>query len=481
MATSFNVNLTITSAVGYRRASTQTFINSFGTATIGGVNGPRPILTTTYTLNGVTQPDIVISGTKIISATTTTDFYLYPGGTSSVQNIYITNQGNSPLSLVAPYYEFSDNSTVCIVNDFQPSSKIIAPNSTGTLSISYTGNEPGEFYNYILLLTNADSPQFKIITKQVVADDLTFEVDPLSVSVSSTSTGFKTTATYTITPIYNGAEDTGIILPIVASLTSSTGWTLESNENNQVKVRFNANTVNNVTGTYTSTLTLSYGLTTITRTNTAYINVDYSDDYNIGSWLSAGSAYDAIVGMSYDVIDNQRYLTIGLGADADGAPIYGYGGAEYIDLVNLNYSAGTYDDPYPYWGKVYRFPIYTTGISCVYFSNDYVVKNTGTNYGYYFGENQAPGSIFIVENDGYGNLIVKVNHLRELTEESNNVVDITLQNLKRIFYDYSGVDLGPGRYTQNNFILEDGVSTRLFVGFDNQGGIRSYPVPLPTV
>jgi len=222
MATSFNVNLTITSAVGFRRSSTQTFINFFGTPTVGGISGPRPLMTTTYTLNGVSQPDISITGTRILSVSTTTDFYFYPGGTSPSQTISITNLGSNALSLLPPFYLLSNNGTTAIIDDVQPPSGVIASGNTGTITVSYTGNEEGEFYNYIILITDADSPQYKIITKQVVTEQLLFDVEPSSYTRSSTSSNYRTTATYTITPIINGVENPGYILPIT-SVLSNTG------------------------------------------------------------------------------------------------------------------------------------------------------------------------------------------------------------------------------------------------------------------
>jgi hypothetical protein len=478
MATSFNVNLTITSAVGFRRSSTQTFINFFGTPTVGGISGPRPLMTTTYTLNGVSQPDISITGTRILSVSTTTDFYFYPGGTSPSQTISITNLGSNALSLLPPFYLLSNNGTTAIIDDVQPPSGVIASGNTGTITVSYTGNEEGEFYNYIILITDADSPQYKIITKQVVTEQLLFDVEPSSYTRSSTSSNYRTTATYTITPIINGVENPGYILPITSVLSNTgTGWSIISNQNNQVQVTFNSNVVNNTTGTYTATLTLSYGDNSVDLTNTVNLNVDYSDDSNITSWLSAPSAYDSIIGISYDIINGRRHLTIGVGSNADGSPIFAYGGSENIKIANLSYKAADSDTPFLYWAQVARIPL--DGTARTYYSKDYIVKNTGTNYAYYFGENLAPQSMFIVEDDGYYNVTIKMNHLRELSE--NSIIDATLRNLTRAFYDYSGIDVGDGRYYQNGPILPDGITTLKFNGFYNDGTTVKYPVLLPTI
>lgn len=79
MATSINVNLDITSAVGIRRPEL-------------GVRAPRPIMTTTFTLNGESFPDPDLGETKVLEVNQLTDFIFYPGSTSSAQTVYITNK-----------------------------------------------------------------------------------------------------------------------------------------------------------------------------------------------------------------------------------------------------------------------------------------------------------------------------------------------------------------------------------------------------
>jgi hypothetical protein len=43
-------------------------------------------------------------------------------------------------------------------------------------------------------------------------------------------------------------------------------------------------------------------------------------DMNLGTWLSSLGEYNAVVGMSYDIMQGQRYLTIGIGVNANGGP-----------------------------------------------------------------------------------------------------------------------------------------------------------------
>lgn len=486
MATAFDVNLTITSSVGYRRSSTSTF-SLLGLPVIGGVDGPRPLMTTTYTLNGDIQPDIAFTGTRILSVSTVTDYYVTPGVASTPQTISVTNLGNTSIEFTGTYFYFSGNGVNAEINNFSTSSFVILPLSTFTFDLTYIGVETGEYYNYVTLLTNADVGQYKIVTRQYVANELSFTVSPTSYTTSTDIAGFKTTATYVITPTFNTIPRPDLIIPVVKTLnTTTSGWSLSQNEENSniLYVSFNANEVNNNTGTYVSTLTLVYDIVSYDLVTTVGVNVNVADDYNLGSWISAGSKYDSIVGLSYDIINGDRYLTIGIGAGGDGSPIFGLGGAEYITVDNLNFDRGYLDNPYPYWGKVIRIPIEETSnnVPKIYYSKDYIVKNQGAEYQSYFGENLAPGSMFIVEDDGYRNLTVKVNHLRELPviqSEEDLQTTVTIRNLTRAFYYHSTVDV-EGRYYNLEPISADGLSTRLFVGFNNLGQILSYPVPLPT-
>ena len=159
MATSFNVNLTISSAVGFRRSSTQTLVYPDLSVVGGGVGGPKPLMTTTFTLEGVEQPDIAITGTRILKVSQPGTFNMYPGQLSDPQEIYITNEGNSPLSFVPPYVRGSSDGALLL-----PENVVIEPNdgsaplpippgSTATLKVSYlAGDRPGDYYNWLLVI-----------------------------------------------------------------------------------------------------------------------------------------------------------------------------------------------------------------------------------------------------------------------------------------------------------------------------------------
>ena len=167
----------------------------------------------------------------------------------------------------------------------------------------------------------------------------------------------------------------------------------------------------------------------------------------------------------------------------DGSPIYGNGGSVYANTDNLGLGVNTVVNPYPFWANVYRIPF--TGAAQTYTSNDYIVKTTeGVDYSGYFGEHGESGTMFIVEDDGYGSLTIELNHLRELSDDPE--VNATLQNLTRAFHYYSDVDI-EGRYEPlppEYASTIDDVTTYLFVGFnyntrDKLAFVNTSIVPLP--
>lgn len=133
--------------------------------------------------------------------------------------------------------------------------------------------------------------------------------------------------------------------------------------------------------------------------------------------------------------------------------------------------------PYLYWSEVYRIPLESDGSPHTYYSFNYGVKNIGPVFGNgwseYFGNGLAARSMFTVVDDGYGNLSVAMNTLREGSGDTGTT--ITLQNLSRALYYYTTVGQ---RYTQ----LEQPFNvskTHLFTGFKQDGTVTTSVVDYP--
>jgi hypothetical protein len=280
----------------------------------------------------------------------------------------------------------------------------------------------------------------------------------------------------------NGIDRPDVAFPVSGSISGSSAWTIKGTGTNSISLLFSPNEVNNVNGTYISTLTVYANAATHSATNTGIINIDYTKNKNLGYWLSPIAPDNSVIGISYDLEDDKRYLTIGVGMGGDGTPIYSEGGYSYLDVDNLGLCAAHLDQPFPFWAEVYR--IECTGAAQVYHSEDYRIKSTsGLNYGYYFGEYRAPGSMFIIADDGYGSLTIEINHLRELPED--DAFKATLNHLTRSFYYYSSIDSRYIPQAAEYAAPIDAYTTQMFIGFnyntrDKIAHVNTSIVVLPT-
>lgn len=448
-----SVTLRVGSQVGYRRSSTQTLVFSAGEVGVGGINGPRPIVTTLRTLNGTINTEPPFEGTRIIAVSSTTDFVMYPGQTSAVQDIFITNQGSAPLSLVFPYiFPTQDGATFNFIG-FEPNNGVtpepIAPGNTGTLSLSYTaGSIAGEYINWFVIFTDADNPQYKVVTKQVINQELYADISPMSYNTTTNSIGERAYVSYVLTPVLNGqVVDRGIDFSY--SLTTGTGWKVFSTGTNIVTLEFESNDVRNINGTYTANLEITAIGASVSLPNTAVVDINFEQNYNYFQWQSPIAPHNSVIGVSYDLIDGEKTLTIAVGAGGNGSPDYDEGGDGYISMQNITIGGDNMDNPYVFWAEAYRFRNLGTGTAKTYLSGSqdddgvYLYQEKFTeerNYSYYFGSERSFGSMFIVEDDGLGNLTININNLREYSEDEN--FNATLDNLTRAFHYYSAKDIG---------------------------------------
>lgn len=482
MATAFDVNLIIGSQLAFN--------------IVGGgiILGGSPSIQTVENLNGddfTTSSFTTFSG-PLLQVNTLEDFVTPVYTTSSRQTVYLTNIGSAVLTITALTYSFKEDIGPRFF--YQPGAELlgtgtisILPGNTSTFEVAYRGTSQGIFNNYFTLGSNSIGGFYRVLTHQVIGINRGLNISPYGYSTSTTHYGQTQNFDYKVIPLYDGIAYPDFPVAITTSITGSSAWSLKPNTaTNTVSVKFNPNEVGNVNGTYISTVTVTANGGTVEIINTGTVNIDHTANKNLTTWSSPASHYNSIIGMSYDLYDNQRILTIGVGMGADGSPIYGDGGNIYVDSNALGLGAETLDLPYAFWANVYRIPF--TGAAQTYTSNDYIVKTTeGVDYSSYFGEYGEPGSMFIVLDDGYGSITVEMNHLRELSGDAE--IDTTLQNLTRAFYYYSGVDI-LGRYTPlpvdySAPIASNTATTNLFIGFeynnrDKIAGINTSIVEVPT-
>lgn len=463
------VSLTVSSTVGFYNST-------------ASIVGPRPYLETLVDLEGnIRQPQLF--GTKVLTVSTLTNFVINKGNTSTFQTVNLTNNGTDILTVKRLRF-INDRMTpvVSYGNDWNRGSVVIQPNVTRRFDLAYQGSfnvinravvsEPGEYSSAVEIYSDNDAGEiYTLLTSQVVSNVFNFSLTPSSYITESTRHSQITLHDVAI------SELNGTTSSYNYSILGSPGFSIYSTSSNVVRVQFNNETVSNANGIYTATLSVSSGALIETANFRHTVSVNALRYAHYGDWVSSVSPYNCIVGMSYDLIDGVRTLTIGVGGGGDSSPGVVFASAEFLLTSNLGIKGPELVVPYTYWGTVYRIPIDANGSPKTYYSKNHLVKLQTVYYDSYFGENSAPGTLFIIDDDGYGNLNVRVNNLRTLS--TNNNLNSTLQNLTRIFYYYSPVDVG-GRYVQLGAPKGDGSQTDLFAGFNNDGSKLIYLVPYPT-
>jgi hypothetical protein len=486
------------------------------TQTGGSLASSRPSVQTTATLNGSTV-SVITNAIPLISVTTLTSFTSIPNFYSNTQSVRMSNIGTSVLTVtnifysligVSPFFTFLSGTTATntvLYNTLTSSSSTfeIHPGSTKEIWLAYKGTEVGEYSNYIGIVSNSITGFYKVNTQQIIDNALQITATPTSVSTTTVSYGEAFDASYILNASYNNSVVDSSEVTYTGIVTSGAGWEVlgQGSANNEILVRFDSNKVNNVNSVYSSNIVINgvYGGLTGSKTvtNVATVDIDPAKFKNLGYWISPAASYNSIIGVSYDIINNIKYLTIGVGTGADNTPTYDAGGNTYASIITLGIKAGPLavrSNPYLGWANVWRFPI--TGVATTLYSNasnsaGYLYKEKTTDaldYEYYFGSDSSNGCMFIVEHDGEGNISVQMNNLRELSGEPT--FDTTLDNLTRAFYYYSEADgtryTGPYAQPVASYppILAYENQTNVFKGFrynqsTNTAIVDTYLAPYP--
>lgn len=300
---------------------------------VGGILAPIPQATTTVTFQGSAEAP---TPTKALSASPTSLSYaFYTGDTESAsQTITLTNNGNTGVvinnvtfsnagNVVAhPTYSWTGNSVFTTAT--------INASASRTIALTYSGAVAGTHNNSVTITNNGNQPTLVVSTTQAVTG--------FSLSPASVTTTVATLSPYTQQFIIQNSNVSPILSSsYTASLAGSAGFNV-INSTAGPTVVFDPSGRSN--GAYNTTLSVTLNGYTVTRTIAVTLNVPTQ---NIGSWISATGLYNAVMGVSYDIIGGTRYLTLGVGMGNDGASTVNNGGGSFANVSNLNYAA----DPDP--------------------------------------------------------------------------------------------------------------------------------------
>ena len=156
-------------------------------------------------------------------------------------------------------------------------------------------------------------------------------------------------------------------------------------------------------------------------------------------------------------------------------------------------------ETFPGWSEVYRIPLVSvgSGVPQTYYSGGFMLKDTGALYGMYrwqdlFGDytrgSQGAGSLFVITDDGYGNLSIR-NQYKTVTAGDSGL-DQTTNQLQYITYYYNTLDFNSpqgqdfSEHAQRVHQLDpgpqgDGSQCHQFVGFDYLGNVQTILTKYP--
>lgn len=457
--------------VNLRIVSTLTYVMS-----TGAIPATPPQIQVERDLNGVVYP-VSATRTRRLQISTPMAYEFNYRSTSSFQIINLLNTGNDTLTVNgASFTNFGVNPVLDANGDRLLSGQpiYIVPNSSFSFGLAYYADRGGEYNNSIIIVSNDNvgGSRFVAPTTQRVSEDYLFYVEPAGLNELITTYGGS------VSRVFYPKGNDGSIPSFTAYLLNNTspGYSIGTITPNSVELKFSASAVSNIDGVYPATLVILVGSQPQEVQNVCTVNIDESLFVHLGDWTSPGAYNNSIIGMSYDSLEGQRYLTIGVGTGSENSPEYASGGSEFLNIAALGVGAELLNPPYPYWNLVYRIPINLSSPG-TQLSRPYRVKVGYQDYGFYFGEGTSIESMFIVDHDEFGNISVRLNTLRQTTGDTQ--IDTTLNNLTRAFYYFSTADVGGGRLIQLGAPSGDGTQTQLFTGFNSLGQVTTSLVSIP--
>jgi hypothetical protein len=286
MATQIAVNIKIKSFVGATNSTASVYCP------------PPAIVATTSTLDGVTLT-APVANYGVLRVSTPLTFVSSPRDESDIQNLILYNDGGTTITLK------SFNFTCSLVQ-----SRVIVPKFYGTVSqslisgtnvtllagttasflVSYIAIAPGEYINNIVFFSNAQNPEYQVDTYQSISNDENISASTSTFITYTTILGQANSTDVIFNKRINGITYTGTNLTFDTSISGDPGWSVTTGTFNTVRIVWDPDLVNNTTGTYRSTLTLSVSelgqfLGTKTITNISYVDIDYSKYNNLANWI----------------------------------------------------------------------------------------------------------------------------------------------------------------------------------------------------
>jgi hypothetical protein len=416
----------------------------------GVITAPRPSISSSHTL-GDSYVAIIVP-TRILTVSQPSTFSLQSGSTSNPQVITLTNNGNTRIDVAG--IDFVNDNNLTRITDFTglggSTSFSLSPGDSKIFTLAYSGSRLGDYTGLFTVRSNNNSgPVTRQLSQKIVSIPFDFTLSPSAVSVTLES---RTIFSQTITIIPSG------------TYTAFNGYTATVNPPFTINTGFATgpiiyfNPIDLPPGVYSTTV--SFIVNGLIKYCPVTINLTAALNQHLGSWTSALSSYNSVLGMSYDIIDGARYLTVGVGQGADGSDrILSSNTTIGVNSLGVNGDSGYTTGPvlYPVQDGAYSpflnaYGGWPTGDlrspEGIYISRTYYFYGLPGQYTYQYG----------VDNQGYfeidGNLIadLRIDTGSNYRQQTNGTMiignssqaDTTLHKLVLYMQNNSGFGNNPG-------------------------------------
>lgn len=280
------------------------------------------------------------------------------GSSSNVETVTIQNTGNLPVSVSG--VTFTDHPSVDRIVNGTTNGNIgaftVTTTSNYTFTLAYTGSTEGSFSSQFVV--NAESPvgQLTSSTTQLIGAQ-PFSVSILPSPVTTSTVGLSTWSLEFLLDVLPSNAELQYSAAFVTtdSPPGAVGWSIVRNNSaagpisgspykSGPIISFSPLGTGATSYTVTASLLINFSRTDTSGTASATVNITLNwtnpaTTYNLGSWVSPLAANNSVIGMSYDVLEGERYLTIGVGMGADGSVPLNVGGIASVDVANLGITA----------------------------------------------------------------------------------------------------------------------------------------------
>ena len=279
--------------------------------------------------SGQTPPTIP---TKILTVSQPAVFEFPSDSNSYAQTVTVTNVGNSTCTVSSIVYPAISNITTDIsYPGDDPPLWTITPGATRTFDVRYfgsTGLVAGAYAGYFSVYSDAITSPVTVNTQlTVTAPVFDFFLDPTAWNYTYTHRDSRSVTQ--LVKIGGKGEFTTVNYVTDANF-SARGFSIRDSS---VYVGFDFTftpPIGLTNGTYSTTVNVVINSVTHSFTATIILAIPAAPvNQHLGDWVSALQKDNGVIGASYDIINDVRYVTVGFGMGADG-------GGNVVDTLGSN-------------------------------------------------------------------------------------------------------------------------------------------------